>query len=372
MKLLPRKTKAPQYYSLDKILKIGALYNIIYGKRSNGKTYAVVDLMLREYAETGESSAYLRRLDSELVPKELETLTNPHIPKVEKWTKGKFNTIVYRSRKFFFAYFNEEDGSITLDEKPAIYCLALNTSIKSKGADRGKIRYTLFDEFLTRQFYLANEFVTYCEMLSTLMRDRDGTIHFLVGNAVNKYCPYFNEMGLSNISKQKQGTIDVYTYGDAKDANKIAVEYCSQTDNTKSIEKYFAFDNPQLNMIFNGDWEIANYPHAPYSIRHEDATYKAFVLFNKEKLCINLINKGDSLFLFVTPWSGEIPDKAITYVENYSHTPYEIVFVGHSGIKVDVIIYKLMCDKKVFFSDNSTGEIYNNWVKYLVSKKIYV
>ena len=371
MKLLPRKSKAPQYYSLDKIMKIGALYNIIYGKRSNGKTYAVIDLMLKHYAETGESSAYLRRLDSELVPKELETLTNPHIPKVEKWTKGKFNTIVYRSRKFYFAFYNEADGTMLLDENPAIYCLALNTSIKSKGADRGKIKYTLFDEFLTRQFYLANEFVTYCEMLSTLMRDRDGSIHFLVGNSVNKYCPYFNEMGLTNISKQKQGTIDVYTYGDTGNPNKIAVEYCSQTSNTKSIEKYFAFDNPQLNMIFTGDWEIANYPHAPYSIRHEDAVYKAFVKFNKEVLCINVIaTKG--LFLFITPWTGDIPEYAITYVENYASSPYEIVFVGRSHIKVDKLIYGLMCDRKVFFSDNSTGEIYNNWVKYLVSKKAYV
>lgn len=371
MKLLPRKKKVNKYYSLDKILKIGALYNIIYGQRSNGKTYAVIDLMLKHYADTGEPSAYLRRLDSELVPKELETLASPHIPKVEKWTGGKFNTIVYKSRKFYFAKYEDETGRYLLDDNPAIYCLSLNTSIKSKGADRGVIRYTLFDEFLTRQFYLANEFVTYCEMLSTLMRDRDGTIHFLVGNTVNKYCPYFNEMGLTNISKQKQGTIDVYTYGNEGNPNKIAVEYCSQSENTKSIEKYFAFDNPQLNMIFTGDWEIANYPHAPRSIRHGDEVYKAFIKFNKETLCINVIDT-DGLYLFVTPWTAEVPENVVTYVENYASKPLEIIYVGRSGIKIDRLIYKLMCDRKVFFSDNSTGEIYNNWVKYLVSKKVYV
>ena len=371
MLIKPRKSKGNKYYSLDTILKVGALYNIIYGQRSNGKTYAVVDLMLKEYANTGTPSAYIRRLDSELVPKELETLTSPHIPKVEKWTKGKFNTIVYKSRKFYFAHYDDETATTTLDENPAIYCFALNTSIKSKGADRGKIKYTLFDEFMTRQFYLQNEFVTYCEMLSTLMRDRDGTIHFLVGNTVNKYCPYFNEMGLSNISKQKQGTIDVYTYGKDNDRNKIAVEYCSQSENTKSIEKYFAFDNPQLNMIFTGDWEIANYPHAPERINHSDAVYKAFVKFDKETLCINVVNKN-GVYLFVTPWTSEIPEDAICYVETGAYSPYQIIMVGRSGYKVDKLIYKLMCDKRVFFSDNATGEIYNNWIKYLVSKKAYV
>ena len=370
MNIRPRKQKKPRYYSLSKILKIGALYNIIYGQRSNGKTYAVVDLMLHHYADTGEASAYIRRLDSELVPKELEMLTSPHVEKVEKWTRGKWNTIIYRSRKFYFAKYNADTGDCIIDDTPAIYCLSLNTSIKSKGADRGFIRYTLFDEFMTRQYYLANEFVTYCEILSTLMRDRDGTTHFLVGNTVNRYCPYFAEMGLTNISKQQQGTIDVYTYG-KDNPNKIAVEYCAQSDNTKSIEKYFAFDNPQLNMIFSGSWEIASYPHAPASIRHSDAVYKAFIRFDRETLCINVIDK-DGLYLFITPWTGEIKDDVITYVEDYSQTPYQIVYPGRTKYKVDRLICNLISNRKVFFSDNATGEIYNNWIKYLVSKKAYV
>lgn len=370
MKILPRKIK-PRYYSLDKIMKIGALYNVIYGQRSNGKTFAVIDMFLKHYIDTGVPSAYIRRLDSELVPKELETLVTPHIENITKWTKGKYNTIIYRSRKFFLAFYDNEHDSYIIDEKPAIYCFALNTSVKSKGADRGKIAYTLFDEFLTRQFYLANEFVTYCEVLSTLMRDRDGTIHFLVGNSVNRYCPYFAEMGLSNISKQKQGTIDVYTYGTDNEKNKIAVEYCSQSENTKSIEKYFAFDNPQLNMIFNGDWEIANYPHAPESIRHSDSIYKAFVKFDRETLCINVIDKN-GIYLFVTPWTTKTPENALTYVETCTGNQFHCIFPGKTKMKVDKLINQLIINRKVFFSDNATGEIYNNWIKYLVSKKAYV
>ena len=372
MKLKNRKTKKPQYYSPEKILKIGALYNIIYGQRSNGKTYSLVDLMLSHYAETGESSAYIRRLDSELESKMLETLVAPHVGKVEKWTGGKFNTIVYRSRKFYFAFFNGNDGGYILDQNPAIYCLSLNTSIKSKGADRGKIKYTVFDEFMTRQFYLANEFVMYCEVLSTLMRDRDGTIHFLLGNTVNKYCPYFAEMGLSNIGKQKQGTIDVYTYGFDNEKNRIAVEYCGQSENTKPIEKYFAFDNPQLNMIFTGDWEIASYPHAPESIKGKDIVYKSFIMFDKNVLCMNLVQKNGEVYLFVTPWTSEPSADVIRYVETVSRSPYEIIYPGSTKYKVDRLNRQLMQARKVFFADNATGEIYNNWIKYLISKKAYV
>lgn len=360
-----------KYYSLSKILKCKALYNIIYGQRSNGKTFSVIRLMLKRYLSDGTPSAYIRRLDSEMDKAELEKLVTPHEKYIEEQTSGDYNRIIYRSKKFFFAFYDVEHEKITrIDEKPCIMCFSLNLSAKSKGADRGKIAYTLFDEFLTRQFYLANEFVTYCELLSTLMRDRDGTIHFLVGNTVNKYCPYFAEMGLSNISKQKQGTIDIYTYGQSD--LTVAVEYCSQSNNTKPIQKYFAFDNPQLNMIFKGSWEIANYPHAPEKIRHCDSVYKAFIKFDTNTLCINVIDSKQGLYLFLTPWTSDVPADSVCYVQDAAFTPYEIAQPNRTDIKIGQLIYKLITERRVFFSDNATGEIYNNWLKYHVNKKYYV
>jgi len=65
----------------------------------------------------------------------------------------------------------------------------------------------------------------------------------MCANTVNRYCPYFDEMGLTNVQKQAQGTIDVYTY---RNKNlSVAFEYCDPVKATDKVaSKYFAFENP--------------------------------------------------------------------------------------------------------------------------------
>ena len=38
-----------KYYSLDNILKKNSVYNVIFGERSNGKTYAVLKYGIEQY-----------------------------------------------------------------------------------------------------------------------------------------------------------------------------------------------------------------------------------------------------------------------------------------------------------------------------------
>ena len=50
-----------KFYSLKNILKKGAQYNMIFGERSNGKTYAALKYGLQQYCEHGKQIAILRR-----------------------------------------------------------------------------------------------------------------------------------------------------------------------------------------------------------------------------------------------------------------------------------------------------------------------
>ena len=50
-----------KYYSLDRIKKKKAVYNVIIGERSNGKTYAVLMEGLKTYLKTGGQIAFIRR-----------------------------------------------------------------------------------------------------------------------------------------------------------------------------------------------------------------------------------------------------------------------------------------------------------------------
>lgn len=355
-----------QYYNLTKIMKKKALYNIIIGQRANGKTYSVIALMLKKFITQGIPSAYIRRLDSELIPSTLFTLLKPHIDDIKKISKGIYNDYLYKARVFYLVYRND-NGDIEKISEPCIYCYALSISKNAKGADRGEIAYTLFDEFLTRKFYLNNEFIIYTELLSTIIRNRDNVINFLVGNTVNKYCPYFAEMGLNHITEQKQGTIDVYKYSNSD--LTVAVEYCAENDVSKISSKYFSFDNPQLNMITRGMWELANYPHCMERITKNDIIAKCFVIFDNNTLCINLV-KTSTAYLLVTPQTHSIPDKHIIYSDTATNNPYIINDITRDNKKISRLIYGLIVQNRVFFSDNNTGEIFNNWLKYS-RKKIW-
>ena len=54
-----------KFYSLNKINKIGAVYNMIIGERSNGKTYAVLKYGIEEFIK--DIQAISRAADEVLI-----------------------------------------------------------------------------------------------------------------------------------------------------------------------------------------------------------------------------------------------------------------------------------------------------------------
>ena len=65
------KSKKPKYYSLSGILEKNADYNIIFGERSNGKTYACLAYMIINYVETGDADCgFVYRTDALLLDEE--------------------------------------------------------------------------------------------------------------------------------------------------------------------------------------------------------------------------------------------------------------------------------------------------------------
>ena len=104
------KSKKPKYYSLSGILEKNADYNIIFGERSNGKTYACLAYMIINYVETGEQSAYVRRWREDLRGKRAESLFSGHVANgfVYQVTKGKYNEVFYLSGKWFLSYYDRD------------------------------------------------------------------------------------------------------------------------------------------------------------------------------------------------------------------------------------------------------------------------
>lgn len=119
--------------------------------------------------------------------------------------------------------------------------------------------------------------------LSTIIRDRTDIKIFMLGNTINKNCPYFDEMGLTNVLSQKQGSIDLYSYSDGQ--LRVAVEYTASTASTKINNFIFGFENPRLETIKNGAWELSLYPHCPCKF-DKKIFYTSFLSSGKSRLSV--------------------------------------------------------------------------------------
>ena len=60
------RKKKPEFYSLERILESKSIYNVIFGERSNGKTYAVLKHGLEEYFKNGGEIAVVRRWQEDI------------------------------------------------------------------------------------------------------------------------------------------------------------------------------------------------------------------------------------------------------------------------------------------------------------------
>ena len=354
-----------KYYSYDNIDKQDATYNLIIGQRANGKTYGALKKIIDAYIDEQLPSAYIRRLDEQVKPKYIQNLFNPLLDHIQQRTNGRYNAIVYRSNSFFLAHIvHDTQIKDVQDKKPFCRTYSINTAETSKGADAGEIKYIVFDEFITRAFYIQNEFILYQNLLSSIIRNRSGVKIYMLANTVNKHCPYFRDMGLINITKQKQGTIDIYRIGSTE--TKIAVEYCAESELPPTVSQYFAFDNPELQMISRGAWEIALYRHPPKNCGDYPILLSFFILFDNNTIQGDIYQYKGYPIIVYHPKTGDLKniDRSIVYAqETFDGNPLHQIDILYPGTAAHKLILSLIRTQKTFYSDNETGEIIANWLK---------
>ena len=360
-----KKVEGVKYYSLAPILSKDAQYNIIFGERSNGKTYAILDHILEDFCKHGNQGALVRRWKEDFRGKRGQQMFDALVTdgRVSQLTNGKYSKVYSYSGKWYLANPDARTGKMVSAPEPFCFGFALSDVEHDKSTSYPKVKTIFFDEFLTRQYYLPDEFVTFMNVVSTIVRQRSDVRIFMAGNTVNQYCPYFTEMGLTHIKEMDKGAIEVYKYGESK--LRVAVEYAdSISKKGKPSDIYFAFDNPKLTMITGGSWEMAMYPHLPYKYLPQNVLFTYFMKFNDELLQCEIIHIKNSLFTYIhrktTPIQNE--DKDIIYSLEYDPRPNHIRNMRHCSLPFNKKIGQFFADNQVFYQDNEVGEIVRNYL----------
>lgn len=238
---------------------------MVFGERSNGKTYSTLQYAVEQFVEHDKKFVYVRRL-AEMVRmtymRNLFTGNRKTGALQQELKKLGLEDIGYYSAAFWPMVRDEKRKLIRL-EQPCGYTLAISTWETAKGASIPNVGTIIFDEFLTRGAYLPDEPVMFENLISSIVREEANAKVIMLANTVSWNAPYFREWGLNHIRDMKQGTYQVYQTGDNK--RKIVVCYTEQAG-TKASDVYFNYDNPRSRMITSGVWETAEYPRIPTQV----------------------------------------------------------------------------------------------------------
>ena len=361
---------AQKYYSLKNILSTNSDYNLLLGERSNGKSYSVKYMALWQayhecdyalFLESGKKEkinefefGYIRRWRDEIKSQDVERYFSD-MP-IEEITDNEYTKVIFYRGDFYFANIDENGKQLRGKKIGSAFALTSDTHYKSLAYPN--ISTLIFEEFITTSGYLPHEVDKLYSIISTIARRRFVRV-FMIGNTINRMCPYFDDWQLTNVKKQKIGTIDIYNQlTDQFDEQgkqisiKIAVEYCANSGNNSKM-----FFGHKAKNIVSGVWETNVYPHLERNYRHYQCYYKVLYEYSSFRFMINLLKDKDDVLLFIYPanenskYDRKVSDKLdISRLTTLYLTELT---------KYDKIVLELIANKKILYSDNLTGTEFN-------------
>ena len=348
-----------KYYNLKPLLDCKCNWMILFGMRSNGKSYAVKKYALEDAYNNGVLFVYLRRWSEDIKAKEVNTYFDD--APVKDITGGEWEGVT-AWQGFFYWYRAGEGDKVIRSMKPIGRYCSLNQAERYKSQVFNNYGNILFEEFLTNKIYLGGSGINseprmLMAFVSTVARDRDINV-FLIGNTISRVCPYFSEYGLHGVMDLKPGKIQIYHLKGENGVVDIAVENCEVVE-TKS-RMFFGSASKQ---IISGEWEVNDVPKLLKPYEYYNFIYEVKVIFSDFRFILQLMidpNTGGP-FVYIYPDTKDRKIKRI--ITDQFHTDPMISNGLKSKSKAECLISKCFSDGKVCYSDNLTGTDFQQVLK---------
>lgn len=355
-----------KHYNIDRLVSENADFNILYGERSNGKSYQLkYKRAVIKYLETGKRFILLRRFREEITSTGIEQYFQD--VDVERLTKGKYDCIIQYRKQIYLAKYNIEKMKAIRGEKIG-YAMALSTEQNFAGGSFLDVEDIIFEEFMTRSRYLNDEPTKLMNLYATVDRKRGTTKLWLVGNSISRVCPYIYEWGLHEIiSKQKQGTIEtkeIESSGD--DTVKLAVEFCESTGVSSHTIGW------SKEMMSDGSWQSSPQPHLPKSKKMYNIMYKIGFMYQNFKFLGEFLQDKETkdVCWFIYPYEKEFDKKLVRFTDvilpsiYYQRNIYDITIKNENLQK----LLNTFREDKIFYATDLVGTDFKQVIDFSIRR----
>lgn len=368
----------PEYYSPVNAPFETCRWIMEYSMRSVGKSTGWFLLCMIMNAMYGTRMMYIRQAEENIKPKHSENMFDAvkiH-GYVYKITKGRWNSVWYNARKWYFVNVDPDGKVEEKAQDPFCHIISVDrgSDIKSVGNyPTGDM--IIYDEFINKQ-YRQDEFVWFCDLLKTIQRDRLSCHIVLLGNNTDVSNQWFAETEtLYAAYKLKPGQSTIHT---THKGTNVYVEYIGHDGRRSALldlmtELYYGFENEKLGAITGAGWSIdpanimpkgdfkiavnnlfikSRYRHLKLDIGvHPDIGLACNVHFYSK-----VASMDDGTLYEVHPPTG---NKII--LTNESIRDREHVYGKGTG-KLKELLTKLINENRMYFSDNlAQAEFLNYW-----------
>ena len=360
------------YVKCDTIKKIAANNDIIIllGERSNGKSFAVKEYLLKAAYKKGEQFGYLRRYAEDIKDYTVNDYFSDCIMNrngheyIKEWTNGEYTPVTCYRKSIYFANYDQETDKIIRGRKIG-RVFGLSASEHYKSLSFPDIKNIVYEEFITNGYYLqvqGGEPKLLLNFISTVFRHEKGKV-FCVGNKLSRICPFFNEWQLVNLPKQKPGSVDVYNNKDDEgNITKIAV----YLTHSMKINSGMFFGNAAKS-ITGGEWETDEQPHLKGHRDDYNEIYTIVFKFDKTTFLCEFLQSRinpDNFTWFISPKTTPIQKNTRIVANSYNISSLcTIGFIPLTAAEGN--IFKMLHQGKVCFSDNLTGTEFKQCYKML-------
>lgn len=345
-----------------------AKYFVMYSMRSVGKTTGWVLLGMIMNQMYGTVIQYLRQTEAMIAKKHTQEMfsairMNGYIDKI---TKGRWNTVKYNARRWYFANSDEEGNIIEVAPESFMNVLVVtqNEDYKSGyNAPTGDL--IIFDEFVNHYYY-PNEFVQFADLCKTIIRDRISPLIVMLSNNIEKNSPYYREL---EIYEEVQHLLPGETTDKTTEkGTRIHINYQYVNEEKKKHldalnQLYFGFKNKGLGSITGEDWAIKPRQHIP------EGDYKTiynniYVKHNGRYVKLDIVmheTLGVCCFVHwaTTPNYRELyHDSVILTLEDRFDNRYHF---GFGSDRFERLYFKLQDQNRIYYATNDLASFMDSY-----------